>query len=105
MESTGKLVVHAALRHFAEGRGEDFPQLLVARPRVLIDEQIKSGGMGELRGLAETTVARVVHSDCGFDDSRNDFRIEVRALAGEALRALDCAYHHRGLLFDIAALL
>ena len=59
MESTAELVVHAAVRHPIERRRDDFQQLLVARVRVLAQQDTDGPAGRELRCLAKATPLRI----------------------------------------------
>src|SRR5215469_16275509 len=62
VKASGQLIIGAAERHLLERSGENMPQALVPRARVLINQQIDDRRMRKFRS-AESTISRTTVSD------------------------------------------
>src|ERR1700686_3944649 len=104
MKSARELIVYSSVRHFFECRGKDVAYLFIAPAYVLIDEEIKGGGMGEFRSATKSTILRVEHPHRRFHDGVNNRRRKIRAFPGKRFRVRNRALDHLRLLHDVVIL-
>src|SRR5207302_231401 len=105
VKASRQLVVYAAACHLFEGRGEDLAELLVTRAGVLINQQIESRRMGELRSAAESAVLLIEHLPSGTDDFLNHPGRKRAAFSREGLRVCYRSLDQLCLLGHVAILL